>query len=200
MKLFKGKYLDHTDELLMAKVAKGDVRAFEMIYDKYSGPLMGYFQKMLRRDKEKAEDFVQDLFTKIVQRPELFDTSKKFKTWIYSVANNMCKNEYRKQEVRKVVVNGLDSEMSAASFLERPDEMIDYNAFGLALDKALDNLNDKHKTVFVMRFKLNLSIKEIAEIHEVSDGTIKSRIFYCIKKLNSALEMYNPSVKEKVYG
>ena len=57
----------------------------------------------------------------------------------------------------------------------------------------------KHRTVFILRFKMNLSIKEIAEICEISDGTVKSRIFYCLKKLSGQLAEFNPH-KQEVYG
>ena len=108
MRLLKPQHTTMSDEDLMIAISKGDKRAFDEIYERYSGPLMGYFMRMLWRDREKAEDFVHDLFAKIIRKPELFDPSRKFKTWVFSVANNMCKNEYKKQEVRKNTSNGLD--------------------------------------------------------------------------------------------
>lgn len=108
MRLIRPQYKTLSDEDLMIAVGKGDQRAFDEIYNRYSGPLLGYFMRMLWKDREKAEDFMHDIFAKIVRKPELFDPKRKFKTWVYSVANNMCKNEYKKQEVRKNTSNGLD--------------------------------------------------------------------------------------------
>lgn len=185
----------------MVKVRSGDSFAFEMIYDKYSGPLMGYFYKMLWQDREKSEDFVQDLFAKIVHKPELYDPKRPFKTWLYSVAHNMCKNEYRKQEVRKGTNNSIDDEgIQVMDYGSDYSENHDQERFNRALDEALGDLEEKHRSVFIMRFKLNLSIKEIADTLNISDGTVKSRVFYCLKKLNTSLEEFNPALKEENYG
>ena len=184
----------------MLMISKGDAAAFEVLYDRYSGPIMGYFYRMLWQDREKAEDFMQDLFTKIVQKPHLYDPKRPFKTWMYSVANNMCKNEYRKQEVRKGTNNSIDAGVQVKDGSQNANQQVDMKMFGEALDEALLMLEEKHRQVFVMRFKLNLSIKEIAEILDISDGTVKSRVFYCLKKLSSQLSAFDPAKKEELYG
>ena len=183
----------------MQKVVKGDEYAFELIYERYSGPLMGYFFRMLWQDREKAEDFVQDLFSKIIHKPHLYDPSRSFKTWLYSVANNMCKNEYRKQEVRKGTSNTIDTGIQVKDEQKGADRELEHKMFGEALEDALLELDDKHREVFVMRFKMHLSIKEIAESIDISEGTVKSRIFYCIKKLSSRLSAFDPGKKQEAY-
>lgn len=85
----------------MDALQKGDKRSFDELYSRYSSPLKGYFEKMLWRDSLKAEDMLHDLFSKIIRNPAYFDTQKSFRTWVFSVAGNMCKNEYKKAEVRK---------------------------------------------------------------------------------------------------
>ena len=199
MKLFRTNYKKETDESLMQKIAKGDSYAFEVLYDRYSVHLVNYFYKMLWQDREKAEDFMQDLFTKIVQKPEAFDTSRRFKTWLFSIANNMCKNEYRKQEVRKNTSNGLDEQIGIKDLGNlQQDKQVDINFFSEALDRELEKLDAKHKTTFILRFKMNLSIKEIADALDTSPGTVKSRIFYTLKKLSANLEEFNPLKKEVI--
>lgn len=200
MKLFKSTYKTSSDEDLMRMVITGDAYAFEMIYDRYSKAMLAYFYKMLWQDREKAEDFMQDLFAKIVQKPDSFDPKRTFKTWLYSVAHNMCKNEYRKQEVRKDTRNTIDDGMQVSDGnYDSQAKQLHIKDFNSALDSALGELEEKHRTVFIMRFKMNLSIKEIADSLEISDGTVKSRIFYCVKKLSTQLEEYNPLKQEEVY-
>ena len=70
MRLFKAQHKTMTDESLMQAISTGDKRAFDELYARYTGPLLGYFMKMLWRDREKSEDFVHDLFAKIVNKPE----------------------------------------------------------------------------------------------------------------------------------
>lgn len=192
MKVVSKKYKEYSDEELMAEVIKGNDRAFSEIYDRYSKAMLNYFYKMLWQDRELAEDFMQELFTKIIHKPNLFNVERSFKTWIYSIANNMCKNEYRKQEVRKGTSNNLNENISIANSEPSPDKKHDQGIFNDRLKEELDNLSDNHKNTFILRFKHDLSIKEIADIMETSEGTVKSRIFYTLKKLSENLQEFKP--------
>lgn len=192
MKLLKPQHKSMSDEDLMKEISNGDKRAFDELYDRYSGPLMGYFFRMLWKDREKAEDFVHDLFAKIVRKPDLFDPSRKFKTWIYSVANNMCKNEYKRQEVRKNTSSGLDHTYNVGDGSTNVMNEVHESQFKQEFVKKLDELDGKHSEVFKLRHLEGLSIKEIAEVLEISDGTVKSRLFYATKYLAQSLEHYNP--------
>lgn len=66
------------------------------MYDRYSPRMYRFFFRMLWRDAGKAEDFTQEIFLKIIEKPQLFDPERNFKTWIYTLASNLCKNEYRR--------------------------------------------------------------------------------------------------------
>lgn len=199
MKLFKSSYKEYTDELLMQKIASGDKRAFDDLYERYATPLLNYFFRMLWKDREKAEDFVHDLFAKIIQKPELFDTTRTFKTWVYSVANNMCKNEYKRQEVRSGTQNGLEAYSAVADESVNALQQTHHSLFGKEFQVKLNELDEKHKEVFVFRHIEGLSIKEIADILKISEGTIKSRIFYATKYLAKELVHYQPE-KSKHHG
>lgn len=194
MLLRKPRYSQMTDEAIMKAISSGDKKAFDELYTRYSGALLRYFHGKLWKDQEKAEDFVHDLFAKIVRNPESFDPSRSFKTWVYSVANNMCKNEYKKQEVRKGMQNGLDA--SYAVHDESSNVLRDVHEiqFRDKFERCLEDLDIKHKEAFCLRHIEGLSIKEIAEILELSDGTVKSRIFYATKYLAEGLREFNPTI------
>ena len=194
MSLQGRKYKAFTDEELMQMIAKGDSMAFEELYDRYSKPMVNYFCRMLWKDREKAQDFMQDLFTKIVNRPDQYDSSRNFKTWLYSIANNMCKNEYRKQEVRKNTVKMTHENIIVYDESPEKSRLMDAEVFNEMLDKELEELEEVQRSTFLMRFKMELSIKEIAEIHQCSEGTVKSRIFYTLKKLSEKLKMFDPNL------
>ena len=66
MRLLKSKYNSLSDEDLMAEIINGNETAFVELYDRWSKPILNYFYKMLWQDLEKSEDFMQDLFTKII--------------------------------------------------------------------------------------------------------------------------------------
>ena len=174
----------------MLSISKGEKKAFDELYARYADALLRYFTRLLWKDREKAEDFVHDLFAKIIQKPELFDASRTFKTWVYSVANNMCKNEYKKQEVRKNTTNGIDhvNVIAQHDVLKETHESIFQNTY----NESIQQLDSKHREVFSLRHEDGLSIKEIAEILDLNEGTVKSRLFYATKQLADLLKEFNP--------
>lgn len=196
MGIFRVNYKKQTDEQLVRLMGKGDERAFDEVYQRYGSKLAYYFTRKLKHDKEKGEDFMHDLFAKLIDRPELFDPNRSFKTWIYSVANNMCINEYKKMAVRSNTNNGISSDLQVSSNNQPIEEQLNEKNFSTDLEKAMSKLDEKHREVFVMRHMDGLSVKEVAEIMEINEGTVKSRLFYATKKIAGVLQMYNP-INEK---
>lgn len=188
----KGKYNEWSDEQLMTYLGKGDKLAFDELYMRYSRVMLSYFRRMLWNDQEKAEDFVHDLFAKIIKKPESFDSERSFKTWFFSVANNMCKNEYKKQEVRKGMVGGLDESFVVKDHQTDVMSEVQDQFFGKAFEHHLEKLDVKHSEVFKLRHLEGLSIKEIADVLSANEGTIKSRLFYATKYLAESLKEFNP--------
>lgn len=194
MRLVGKTYATKSDEELMNLLSKGDKPAFDEIYFRYAKIMKAYFKRLLWKDDEKAEDFTHDLFAKIIQKPESFDASRSFKTWFYSVANNMCKNEYKKQEVRKNTRNGLDELHVVRDSVTNVLNEVQDQFFAQSFEKELENLEQKHREVFELRHFDGLSIKEIADILQANEGTIKSRLFYATKYLAEGLKEFNPTL------
>ncbi len=188
MKFFRKSISEWTDESLMHALGEGNQHAFTELYERYAGKLRGYFRNMLWRDDEKAEDFVHDLFAKIIQHPALFDTNRSFKTWVFSVASNMCKNEYKRMEVRKNTINGADTSHAPSS--ENVLNQVQDVQFMEDFELKIQELDEKHRSVFTLRHLDGLSLKEIAEILEINEGTVKSRLFYATKFLANQLSIY----------
>jgi RNA polymerase sigma-70 factor (ECF subfamily) len=191
MQLFKPSYRSYSDEKLMQTLSKGDKRAFDELYARYAKALKGYFMRMLWKNEGKAEDFVHDLFVKIIHNPDSFDTNRSFKTWLYSVACNMCKNEYKKQEVRKGTSLGIDQFYSISDKGVDVLNEVQMSHFGTQFEKSMDELKSEHQEVFSLRHMDGLSIKEIAEVLEINEGTVKSRLFYATKQLADKLKEFN---------
>jgi len=194
-------YRELLDEALILAIQRGEKAAFDELYLRYSKPLMVYFSQLLRRDEEKAADFVQDLFTKIITKPELIDASRSFKSWVYVVANNMCKNEYKRLSIRneKDVLNEWDESNSLSNEQEwNGAKHTDQKIVKRAFDEAILKLEDKHREVVEMRHIIGMSIKEMAETLNTQEGTIKSRLFYATKQLAQLLEPYKTIAKEGI--
>ena len=187
----KPQYSKFSDEYLVQLLVNGDVSAFNQLYTRYNQRLLYYFYRMLGNSNEKAQDFLQDIFLKLMNKSASFDPSRKFTTWIFSIAHNMCKNEYRRMDTRKVLV--LESISDGAWEEADPvfDESdIDPEEFSRQLFEELQSFDEIHKTAFLLRYREELSLKEIGQILDISEGTVKSRLFYTRKRLSERLERY----------
>ncbi|NQX93024.1 MAG: sigma-70 family RNA polymerase sigma factor, partial [Flavobacteriales bacterium] len=156
-------YHKKSDEDLMLLLQSKDQKAFSELYDRYSERLLNYFFSMLWKDREKAEDFMQDLFAKLIQKPELFDGSRSFKTWVFSIANNMCKNEYRHHEVKTRAGDHFNTHGARSENMTVEKDM-DRAQFDEELQQVLGELDNDKRTTFCMRYFDELSIKEIAAV------------------------------------
>jgi RNA polymerase sigma-70 factor (ECF subfamily) len=148
---------------------------------------------MLSQDKEVAKDFTQEIFIKIINKPHLYNPKMKFSTWIFSVANNMCKNEYRRQDIRKNTI-ACDNPDSFNN-----EELDDKNHEPVIklIFRYLENFDESQKSSFLLKYREGFSIDEISEILELPAGTIKSRLFYTRKKLQENIKNNHPDLIEQ---
>ena len=195
MALFRTDHQALSDERLMELIVRGDERAFGALYDRYQRKLITYFSRMLWNDRERAQDFLQELFTKIARKPDSYDPSRPFSTWLYSVANNMCKNEYRREGTRKAAVPHRKAETDHVDAIH--GDGVDRERFRDRLDQELDKLDPDQKATFVMRYQEDMAIKEIAGAFGISEGTVKSRLFYTLKKLAERLNEFDPRILQQ---
>jgi RNA polymerase sigma-70 factor, ECF subfamily len=194
MRLLRTTYKNLSDEKLMHEMQQGKDHAFHELYDRYAQNLYQYFYRRMWKDREKSEDFVHDLFAKLIKNPDSFDTSRSFKTWIFSVANNMTINEYKKQAVRSVVTSGEENEYQASTAAPA-DSLVQDEMFREALEKELVQLDEKHREVFELRHIQGFSVKEIAQTLGINEGTVKSRVFYAVKELTGKLVEFRVSLQ-----
>lgn len=180
-----------SDEEVMAMVRLGNRAALTELYRRYSISLLRYFHRMLWKDHEKAQDFVQDLFLKIIEHGARFDVRMSFSTWVYSAAHNMCKNEYRKKAFRDAVHLTRGAEVVTERVFT-PDSSPDFNQ---NLENALATLDAEEKHLFVLRFELDLPLENIGTMLDCPTGTVKSRIFNLKKKLAVQLSEFSPLSK-----
>jgi len=175
-------YQNYTDELLVELITDGKTFAFDELYKRYGQKLFSYFFRMLWKNKELAEDCTQELFFKLIKNMEKFDKQKNFSTWMYSIANNMCKNEYRKEETRLKYQN-----MKPQAGIDHNKENVDMGNFKKAVSGCINELNEDKKSLFILRFKEQLSVPDISKILDIPEGTVKSRLFYLLKELKDKL-------------
>ena len=188
---FKPKLSRLPDEELMQKIKQGSEAALTELYQRYSTFLLRYFTRMLWNNRAMAEDFLHDLFLKIIHNPQYFDANRKFSTWVYSVAHNMCKNEYRKKR-NELRLDGVEVKQTRDL-----DKELDLYSAQRKLSLLLETLEEEDKTIFLLRYEEELSIDQISRIVFMPAGTVKSRLFYLRKQLAVELNEFKILLKEK---
>lgn len=174
-----------SDENLMQCICKGERWAFGCLYDRYFDKLV-WFARSFLQDEQKAEDAIQEIFIRIIEHPEKFDATKKFSTWVYTLTGNYCKNILRDEQNRNRIIeqNVLPQQNKQTQLHEQSD----YHLLKDRIKKACEQLNEKEKNVFALRFEQDLSIKEIADILDMPEGSVKSSIYYLLKKVSPHLK------------
>lgn len=177
-----------SDEILIGRISALDETAFTEIYQRYANRMLRFFYRMLNQDQEEAQDFAQDLFLKVIEKSDSFNPRHKFSTWLYTLASNMVKNEYRKRSIRDRYKQ--ESKWEAAGFDPEMEKLLDLKNFNSELLKALEFISPEQKGAIVLRYQEGLSLKEISEISNCAVGTVKSRLYYGLHNLSEKLAKY----------
>jgi RNA polymerase sigma-70 factor (ECF subfamily) len=158
----------------MQHIVSGDQASFSELYSRYKDRMYYYFYRMLGNSSEQANDFLQELFMKIIEKPDSYNPAYAFHTWLYSVANNMCKNEYRRRGIRQAhhQHEALEPHMDYLNETTIAPEQVIEKIF-----QTLDQLGEEHRSAFLLRYREEFSIREVAEILDLPEGTVKSRLF-----------------------
>ena len=190
MLLFQKNQSIRSDEELMSLLTNGGQSAFDELYKRYSKPMLNFFYRLLDRDRERAEDMLHDLFLKIIERPELYDSSRSFRAWFYTLAGNMVRNEFRSRQISNDYerVVSVQSEM----LTDGPEVALDRQLFERQLQWEIDRFDPEQKLLFQFRFVEEMTVRQIAEIMECPEGTIKSRLFHLTRQLAKKLSIYKP--------
>ena len=176
-----------SDEELFARYQEGDEQAFARIVERYEPLIQGFLHKRLK-DEERVQDLTQDTFLRVHRARERYDARRKFSTWIYTIASNLLKNEYRNRARRReTAFSELRRETGPSGSASRPVEFEsdapdpEHTAYSHelreAIDSAIEQMDDHHRIPFVMREVDDRTYEEISEAIGVPVGTVKSRLF-----------------------
>lgn len=174
----------------MLEVQQGAEWAFNELYQRYSQRILYFMYKMLKQDEAKAQDLLQDVFLKIVEAPEKFDVNRNFKTWIFTIAANHCKNYFRGQKEQMLEVE----KMPVKSDTIEKDHHWDQQIFQQKLNLALLDLSPLYREAFLLKYKEGLSLKEIAMVMNCPLGTVKSRLSSATRLLGQKLAAYKKNL------
>ena len=174
---------DLTDEELVSAHLQGRPGAFHRLYDRYRDRLIHFITRKTS-DPDRAQDLVQEAFIRVTRHLHRFDTSKKFSTWIYTIAGNLSKNELRNRSRSPLVLfqrltNNWDDDHRPLQFEDystKPDDLYRKRYLRRLVEDTVQTLPEHHQLVFRLRELEGKSYEEISDITGVNLGTVKSRL------------------------
>jgi RNA polymerase sigma-70 factor, ECF subfamily len=156
--------------------AAGDKRAFERLVRDHQVPVWRFLRRMLG-DAALAEDVTQETFLRVYTRLDSFTFQSKFTTWLFQVARNAGIDALRSRERQsRLAVASIDAPGSSAP-MAPPDVRVELQA-------AIDSLPDNLRTPLLLVEVLGMKYREAAEVMEVPEGTVKSRVFHARTQLH----------------
>ena len=171
------------DSGVVSAFLEGESRAFDELVSRYQNRLLNFVYRTTG-DRERAEDLVQEVFVRVYRHIHRFDRSRKFSTWIYTIASNLAKNELRNRSRNPLVLfqtirRNWEDDDRPLQFEDpgtRPDDLYRKRHLREAVEEAVEKLPPHHRNVFVLRELEGKSYEEIAEITSCNLGTVKSRL------------------------
>lgn len=179
------------DEELVASARRGDRRAFEELVERHQQRAY-HIAFDFARDREDAKDLSQEAFLKAFTNLKNFDGRSSFYTWFYRILVNLCLDykRRRKRAPTDPFDETVENELEPSHRPEKPrspDQQVWARQLSLRVSQALDDLPARQRTAFVLKNHQGLSIKEIAELMETAEGTVKVHLHRAVTALRQSL-------------
>jgi len=168
---------------LVDRYLDGDAYAFQVLADRYHDRLVNFIYRTIG-DRDRAEDLVQETFVRVYRHLHRFDPTKKFSTWIYTIASNLAKNELRNRSRSPMVLfqaikKNWEADHRPLQWEDEsytPDDLYWKRDIREKVEKAVEQLPEHHRVVFVLRELEGKNYEAISELTGVPLGTVKSRL------------------------
>lgn len=172
MALKKKKNL--TDEELVAQIITSKNSSLvEIIYERYADKIYRKCYSFVK-DNATAEDLTHDIFIKVYMNLSSFKQRSKFSTWLYSITYNFCIDYLRKKKKEQIVYIEDQKELVGDMEVENASDLQHIAAGRLV--KLLERVKAEDKMILLMKYKDNMSIKDIQRIFDISESAVKMRI------------------------
>jgi len=180
------------DAALAVRAQKGDRDSFGHLVDRFQTRIYSFCYQFFR-DRDVAAEMAQETFLRAYKYIKKYDPNKKFSTWIYSIAKNICIDEKRKMDRSRTVpiedVNPASIQSSQQSqHLKDPSQISLHLEDRMLLEAAIAKLPDKYRAAIILCYFQELPYQEIADILGLSLNLVKVRIFRAKKQLLEILK------------
>lgn len=160
------------DWLLIRKMADGDVRALNEIYARHGSMLLGYLSARVN-NRQLAEEILQDVMLAVWENAASFEARSKVKTWLLVIARNRAINSQRRKQLPVININDV---FNLSSDETGPMEALEKREQRVQVREAIRKLPEGQREVLVLVFYHQLTGPECAEVLDISEGTVKSRL------------------------
>lgn len=157
-------------------------KGFEELVDKYQKTLY-YHIKRIVYNHDDTKDIIQNTFIKILQNISSLKNESGLKYWMLKIATNESLSHLRKMKLRNMV--SMESESTRLSKLLISEQQLDSDSIQLRFEKAILNLTSKQRLVFNLRYFQEMNYKEIAQIVNLKEGTLRSTYFKTVQKIET---------------
>jgi len=169
------------DKILVTETLNGKVESFGMLVEKYQNKMFNLaFQ--ITRDADTAKDITQEAFIKGYDKLKTFDTGKKFFSWIYRITLNESLNHKKHSNYSQSFNNETSHDSHSVS------ENIERDETSRKVKSAINNLDEKYRTLIILKHYHGLGYDEIAEITNIPAGKVKTRLYIARDNLRKSLE------------
>ena len=176
------------DQALVERYRKGDRDAFTELVIRYQRPIYNAAFWILR-SADDASDIAQGVFLKVAEHLDDFDSQHRFFSWIYRIAVNESLNLLRRNGHEEWLDDEIDLPGAETANPERQASDAERSR---NIQRALLGLSASDRTVLTLRHFSECSYQEIAEILQIDEKTVKSRLFEARHRLRDALKDYRP--------
>lgn len=170
---------------LLKDLKKGNHEAFKRIFDHYSNQLLKFSISYLK-DRQVAEDIVQEVFFKIWVNRKTIKTDTSFQAYLFTITLNAVRKHFNKQTRQQEVKHDILGDLYGLS--SDLDDHSDFESLQEKLDELIDRMPDRRRTVFIMKKIDGKSLKEIASELDIAQKTVEYHISEAMKFLKSEFE------------
>ncbi|MEC2157873.1 RNA polymerase sigma factor [Virgibacillus halodenitrificans] len=166
------------EKKLIRKIKNGDQEAFEKLYNTYADYSLRTAYGITKNQSD-ASDIVQETFIKVYRNLDKYDMKKPFKPWFYQILINEAKRYIAKKSKQAI---SMETEQLLDYFNSKKTDS-DSEVWIEDLEVAMEELDDNHRTVLILKYLNEFKEKEIAEILELNVNTVKSRLYKARQRL-----------------
>jgi RNA polymerase sigma-70 factor (ECF subfamily) len=178
-----------TDEQVMWRVQQHDDHAaFAELVHRWETPIHRLCVRMTG-DEHRGEDLAQEVFVRVFAKRQDFEQGRRFSTWLWRIALNLCHDELRRRHRRGEfpLEAPAEDEPALEACGPHPDEQLILSERADLVREALQNLPETHRAVVVLREYEGLKLREIAELLDIPEGTVKSRLADALDRMSRRL-------------